>query len=110
MADPTPLAPISPELAGAILALGMAADETTARYWLAMCARRGAAQPLLDRLWSAWAALNAPQVIHSDPTPSGPWRCICGSGDDGEWHTAACAISNTPDDVWNDPTREDPRP
>jgi hypothetical protein len=30
----------------------------------------------------------------------GEWTCICGSGDDGEWHTLACAISNTPEEVW----------
>jgi hypothetical protein len=29
------------------------------------------------------------------------WTCICGSGDDGEWHTLACTISNTPEEVWN---------
>lgn len=28
------------------------------------------------------------------------WRCICGSGDDGEWHSAMCVASNTPDDEW----------
>jgi hypothetical protein len=30
------------------------------------------------------------------------WRCICGSGDDGEWHSLMCAASNTPDYVWSD--------
>lgn len=28
------------------------------------------------------------------------WRCICGSGDDGEWHSLMCVASNTPDDEW----------
>lgn len=62
-------APPAPELGGAILALGFAVDETTARYWLAACARRGADQPMLDHLWSTWLELNRPQVIYSDPTP-----------------------------------------
>ena len=37
----------------------------------------------------------------ADPAPeSFTWTCICGSGDDGEWHTFMCAASNTPDDVF----------
>jgi hypothetical protein len=78
---------LPPEVAGAILALGCSTDETTARYWLAVCARRGVEQPLLDQLWQTWADENRPQVIHSDPTcpphdcePTYPYRCRrCGA-------------------------------
>lgn len=28
------------------------------------------------------------------------WHCICGSGDDGEWHSLMCVASNTPDEEW----------
>lgn len=49
-------------LPGAIHGLGMSTDESTARYWLAMCARRGADQPMLDRLWAAWQRRQADGV------------------------------------------------
>lgn len=44
----------SPDLAGAILGLAYATDETTARYWLAMCARRGATPAQLAELEANW--------------------------------------------------------
>jgi hypothetical protein len=69
VADGLLLGDVGPELTGAIFALGYAVDETNARYWLAQCARRGADQTLLDRLWSTWADMNAPTLLHSTPTP-----------------------------------------
>jgi hypothetical protein len=48
----------------AILALTQATNEATARRWLAVCARRGVAQPTLDELWRQW------QTEH--PTPENP--------------------------------------
>lgn len=57
-------------LAGAILALGVATDETTARYWLAVCARRGAGWALQRDLWETWQRENARNVtyLYTDPT------------------------------------------
>jgi hypothetical protein len=61
---------MSPDLAGAILALGMATDETSARYWLAVCARRGAEQPLLEHLFDTWRRSVQPVTItREDPRP-----------------------------------------
>jgi hypothetical protein len=53
---------------GAILALSMATDETSARYWLAMCARRGIEQPTLDELWRQWVIEHSRRVqfLHTD--------------------------------------------
>lgn len=58
-------------LPGAIHALGMATDETTARYWLAVCARRGADADLLARLWDAWRAASRDSVryLYTDNRP-----------------------------------------
>lgn len=58
----------SEPIAGAVLALGYATDETTARYWLAVCARRGADQRLLAQLWEAWQDDHAPTVIGGGST------------------------------------------
>lgn len=66
------LPPPEPEpIAGAILALGFATDETTARYWLAQCARRGADQTLLAELERLWLEQqrDSVQYLHSTPTP-----------------------------------------
>lgn len=60
---------LSPELAAAVLALGTAADETTARYWLAVCARRGADQQLLDSLWATWVDEHRTFTLHTDTLP-----------------------------------------
>lgn len=61
-----------PSLAGAILALAYATDETTARYWLAVCARRGADWTLQRELWATWQAEHTPQVITPDPRQEQP--------------------------------------
>lgn len=45
--------------------------------------------------------MTAPNGVEPEPY-AGPWHCICGSGDGGEWHSLMCAISNTPDDVWDE--------
>jgi hypothetical protein len=60
-----------PSLAGAIMALGFATDETTARYWLAVCARRGADWDLQRQLWDAWLAQRAADVtyLNTDTDP-----------------------------------------
>ena len=34
------------------------------------------------------------------PAPEPEWHCICGSGDNGEWHSLMCVASNTPDEEW----------
>jgi hypothetical protein len=59
-ATPCPSAPDRPELPGAILALAYATDETSARYWLAVCARRGATPTELDALWTTWQRQHLP--------------------------------------------------
>jgi hypothetical protein len=64
---PTP----SESLAGSILALAYATDETTARYWLAVCARRGADWSLQRQLWDRWQAEHRPTVIYLDPPQNG---------------------------------------
>lgn len=53
-------------LSGAILALAYAVDETTARYWLSQCARRGADWQMQQELWDAWQAEQQPHVIYLD--------------------------------------------
>ena len=58
-----------PSLGGAILALAYATDVTTARYWLAICARRGADWSLQRDLWDRWTAEHTPTVLREDPTP-----------------------------------------
>jgi hypothetical protein len=60
-------APPAPELAGAILGLAFSVDETSARYWLAQCARRGLEQPALDAMWQTWLEQNRPTLIYTDP-------------------------------------------
>jgi hypothetical protein len=55
-----------PELPGAILALAYAADETSARYWLAVCARRGATPTELDALWTTWQRQHLPTDRNED--------------------------------------------
>jgi hypothetical protein len=60
------LADTEPSLAGAILTLAYAADEDTARYWLAMCARRGATWEQQQELWATWQREHRPTVIYLD--------------------------------------------
>ncbi|MFL5913906.1 MAG: hypothetical protein ACJ768_25500, partial [Gaiellaceae bacterium] len=57
-----------PSLAGAILALGYTTDETTARYWLDVCAQRGADWTLQRQLWDAWQHEHARNItrLHTD--------------------------------------------
>jgi hypothetical protein len=71
--DPDGPAPTE-SLAGSIMALGYATDETSARYWLAQCARRGADWPLLRQLWRAWEADQARNVhrIHTHSEETNP--------------------------------------
>jgi hypothetical protein len=57
---------LPPALAGAILALAYATDETSARYWLAVCARRGATPPVLDQLWRTWELEYRPPTDAED--------------------------------------------
>lgn len=48
------------------------------------------------------------------------WHCICGAGDNAEWHSLMCVAHNTPDDYWHSdgepgqlerrPTAEEPTP
>lgn len=54
-------------LAGAILALAYSPDETTARHWLAICARRGADWDLQRELWNAWLVMHTPTTLTTDP-------------------------------------------
>lgn len=56
-------------LGGAILGLAFAVDDTTARYWLAQCARRGASQAQLDELWADWERQNVPTYLHTTLDP-----------------------------------------
>jgi hypothetical protein len=57
--------------------------------------------------------LAAAAIAALRPAPDAPrvdlseWDCICGSGDDGEWHSLLCAAHNTPDDVFYGETTED---
>jgi hypothetical protein len=55
-------------LAGAILGLAFATDETTARYWLSVCARRGADAGTLRDLEAEWDRQHAAdvQTLHTD--------------------------------------------
>jgi hypothetical protein len=59
-----PPSPADGSLAGAILGLAYATDETTARYWLAVAARRGADWNLQRELLEAWQQLQADDVQH----------------------------------------------
>jgi hypothetical protein len=59
-------AALDPSVVGAILGLAFATDETTARYWLAACARAGIEQPTLDDMWRRWQDENTPTVITTD--------------------------------------------
>jgi hypothetical protein len=62
----------SESLAGAILQLAYATDETSARYWLAVAARRGATWEQCRELWDGWQQLAADtvQTMHTDPKDS----------------------------------------
>lgn len=44
-------------------------------------------------------------VMVDDPVE---WHCVCGAGDDAEWHSLFCVASNTPDEYWygQHPVRE----
>jgi hypothetical protein len=55
---------MSGDLAGAILGLAYATDDTTARYWLAMCARRGATPAQLAELEANWRHEQARTVTY----------------------------------------------
>jgi hypothetical protein len=59
---------VSDPLAGAILGLAFATDETAARYWLAQCARRGADADTLRDLRAEWDRQHAAdvQTLHTD--------------------------------------------
>jgi hypothetical protein len=88
-----------PALAGAILGLAFATDETTARYWLAMCARRGADATTLRDLRAEWDRQRAAdaQTLHTDRVP--PEHCPhCNAYG---WHLLGCP---------NHPQWKDPRP
>jgi hypothetical protein len=54
---------------GALLHLAHAADETTARYWLAMYARRGATWEQQRDAWDQWQQQHRSNVHHLDATP-----------------------------------------
>ena len=58
-----------PPLAGAVLGLAYATDETSARYWLAVCARRGAPPGLLAELWATWQAEQERAVTYLPTEP-----------------------------------------
>jgi hypothetical protein len=64
--------PADGSLAGAILGLAYATDETTARYWLAVAARRGADWNLQRELLDAWQQMQADDVtrLTTDPKDS----------------------------------------
>lgn len=69
-----PVGGIDSSLAGAILALSTSTDETTARYWLAVCAQRGADWDLQRQLWDGWLTEHDRHVTYlytdpEDPTP-----------------------------------------
>lgn len=63
-----------PSLPGAILTLGYQTDEASARYWLAVCARRGADWSLQRELWDTWQREHAHDVttLHTDPEEPTP--------------------------------------
>jgi len=67
--------PIDEHLAGAVLGLAFAIDEDGARYWLAMCARRGADADTLRELRTEWERQHAAdvQTLHTGSRP----RRIC---------------------------------
>lgn len=94
--------PVTPELAGAILALAHAIDDTGARYWLAQCARRGANPDTLRSLRDEWERQHAAnvQTIRATPRPSR----ICPLCD----YTNGAHNWDCPN--YPDPDREDPRP
>ena len=39
-----------------------------------------------------------PEWDRESPEPE--FHCICGSGDEAEWHSLLCVAGNTPDDEW----------
>lgn len=51
------------DLAGAVLGLAYATDDTTADYWLAMCAARGADEATLRGLLDEWERNNTPTFL-----------------------------------------------
>jgi hypothetical protein len=61
--------PADGSLAGAILGLAYATDETTARYWIAVAARRGATWDMQRELLDAWQQLDNDNVTRLTTDP-----------------------------------------